>query len=96
MNIAQTIASQLGQKALLMIGAKNLLAGKDYLQFRLGRNAGRWNVLKIALNGLDLYDMTFYRVRKLKVTSEKTIDNVYCDQLHDIIENETGMRTSLL
>ena len=96
MNVAQTIASQLGRKALLMIGAKNLMAGKDYLQFRLGRNAGGWNSLKIALNGLDLYDLTFYRIRKLKVTSEKTIDNVYCDQVRDIIEDETGMKTSLL
>ena len=95
MNIAQTIVSQLGPKALLMIGAKNLMAGKEYLQMKLGRNAGGWNVLKIALNGLDLYDMTFYRIRKLKITSEKTIDNIYCDQLHDIIENETGMRTNL-
>jgi len=95
MNISQTIASQLGRKTLLMIGAKNLMAGKDYLQMRLGQNAGGWNALKIALNGLDLYNLTFYRIRKLKVTSEKTIDNVYCDQLHDIIENETGMRTNL-
>jgi len=96
MNIAQTIASQLGRKALLMIGAKNLMAGQDYLQLKLGRNAGGWSALKIALNGLDLYDLTFYRIRKLKVTSEKTIDNIHCDQLHDIIEDETGMRTDLL
>ena len=95
MNIAQTIASQLGHKALFMIGAKNLMAGKDYLQMRLGRNAGNWNMLKIALNGLDLYNMTFYKIRKLKVTKEKTVDNIYCDQLCDIIETETGLRTNL-
>jgi len=95
MNIAQTIANQLGHKALFMIGAKNLMAGKDYLQMKLGRNSGGWNALKIALNGLDLYDMTFYKIRKLKVTQEKTVDNIYFDQLHDIIETETGLRTSL-
>lgn len=95
MNIAQTIAQQLGRKALFMIGAKNLMAGKDYLQMRLGRNSGGWNALKIALNGLDLYDMTFYKIRKLTVTKEKTVDNIYFDQLRDIIETETGMRTSL-
>ena len=95
MNISQTIASQLGRKTLLMIGAKNLMAGQDYLQLKLGRNAGGWNALKIALNGLDLYDLTFYRICKSIITSEKTIDNIYCDQLHDIIENETGMRTNL-
>lgn len=95
MNIAQTIAQQLGHKALFMIGAKNLIAGKDYLQMRLGRNAGGWNKPRIALNGLDLYDMTFYKIRKLAVTKEKTVDNIYNDQLCDIIEAETGLRTNL-
>ena len=95
MNIAQTIAKQLGRKALFMIGAKNLIAGKDYLQMRLGKNSGNWNALKIALNGLDLYNMTFYKIRKLTITKEKTVDNIYCDQLHDIIEDETGLKTSL-
>jgi hypothetical protein len=93
--VGTIIAQQLGNKALFMIGAKNIVAGPDYLQFRLGRNANSWNVLKIRLNGLDLYDMTFYRIRKLKITSQKTIDNIYVDQLHDIIESETGLRTSL-
>ena len=95
MNIAQTVAQQLGHKALFMIGAKNLMAGKDYLQMRLGRNSGNWNALKIALNGLDLYDMTFYKLRKLTITKQKMVDNIYCDQLCDIIESETGLRTNL-
>jgi hypothetical protein len=95
MNVAQTIASQLGNKALFMIGAKNLMAGTDYLQLRIGRNNKGWNALKIALNGLDLYDLTFYKIRKLKIADKKTIDNIYVDQLHDIIESETGLRTSL-
>ena len=30
-----------------------------------------------------------------KESINKTIDNIYCDQLHDIIEDETGLRTSL-
>lgn len=95
MNVAQTIAQQLGSKALFMIGAKNLMAGKDFLQMRLARNVSGWNVLKIALNGLDLYNMTFYTIRKLKITKEKTVDNIYHDQLRDIIETETGLSTSL-
>ncbi len=95
MNTAQIIAQQLGHKALYMIGAKNLIAGKDYLQMKLGRNAGNWNKLKIGLNGLDLYDMTFYKIRKLAITHQKTLSNIYCDQLRDIIETETGLRTSL-
>ena len=93
--IGKIIAGQLGHKALFMIGAKSLVAGPDFLQFRIGQNAHRWNKIKIRLNGLDLYDMTFYRIRKLKVTSEKTVDNIYADMMHDIIETETGLYTSL-
>ena len=95
MSVAQTIAQQIGHKALYMIGAKNIFASPNSLQLNLGRNAGNWNKLKIALNELDLYDMTFYKIRKLKITAEKTLQNVYCDQLHDIIESETGLKTSL-
>ena len=75
MNVAQIIAQQLGHKALFMIGAKDLVAGNNYLLIRLGRNSGNWNKLKIVLNGLDLYDMTFYAIRKLKIAKEKTLHN---------------------
>lgn len=93
--VGTIIAQQLGHKALFMIGAKNIVAGPDFLQFRLGRNTSSWNALKIRLNGLDLYDLTFYQIRKLKVASKKTIDNIYVDQLHETIESETGLCTSL-
>lgn len=96
MNVAQIIAQQIGHKALFMIGASKCLAGgKDYLMMKLGRNQKGWNKLKITLNGLDLYDMTFYRIRKLKVADEITVNNIYFDQLCDVIESHTGLRTSL-
>ena len=93
--VAQTIAKQLGNRALVMIGAKNLLSGPRYLQLKLGRNAGKWTHLKISLNDLDLYDFTFYRVRGLAVKQERHVFNVYCDVMLETIRNETGMETNL-
>lgn len=99
MSIAKTIAEQIGGRALFMIGAKELIAGKNYLQFRIGRNPKGWTKICVQLNGLDLYDMIFCRIRKKQgipeVVENKTLENIYCDQLCDIIESETGLRTSL-
>ena len=93
--VAQTIASQIGHRALYMIGAKNMCAGDDRLVMKIGRNVKGWNYLRIVLNGLDLYDMTFQRIRSCKIAEEITVNNIYCDQLCDVIENHTGLYTSL-
>lgn len=93
--VASIIAQQIGHKALFMIGAKNLCAGKDRLVMKIGRNVKGWNYLRIVLNGLDLYDMTFQRIRSCKIADEITVNNIYCDQLCDVIESHTGLRTSL-
>ena len=95
MTIAQTIASQIGNKALFMIGAKHLMAGASSLQMRIGRNSKGWNVIKIILNGMDTYDMIFYRINKANIADCKTVNGIYNDQLCEIIESETGLRTSL-
>ena len=89
------LSKPLSGTALMMIGTKHLIAGADSLQFKIGRNAGRWSGIKIRLNGLDLYDFTFFRIRKMRVTAEQKHDNVYCDQMLETIRSETGMATSL-
>ena len=93
--VAATIAQQIGHKALVMIGASNICAGDNCIVMKIGRNSKGWNYLKIALNGLDLYDMTFQRIRNCKIADEKVINDIYHDQLCDIIERETGLNTSL-
>ena len=92
---AQTTIKQIGRKALVMIGAKSFVSLKDELTFRIGRNPKRITHIRIKLNDLDLYDMAFYQIRKGKVNPGKEIKNVYCDQLCQIIENETKLLTSL-
>ena len=96
LTVAKTIIQQLGHKCLYMIGAKKPYSvWADGVNFRIGRNLGRWSSISITLNGTDLYDVTFYRLRKHKITAEKTHTDIYFDGLHELIETETGMATSL-
>ena len=95
MTIAKTIADQLGNMALRMMGAKNLLAGSDYLQFKIGRNAKGVNLIRIILTPTDLYKIEFLRVSKVRRTTLAEHDGVYADMLHGIIEDETGMYLSM-
>ena len=95
MTIAKTIADQLGNMALRMMGAKNLLAGSDYLQFKIGRNAKGVNLIRIILTPADLYKVEFIKVRKLQCKTVAEHDGVYADMLHGIIEDETGMYLSM-
>lgn len=94
--VASIILHQLGgNKFRVMTGAKNFLAGENYLAMRIGRNASGANYLKITLNGLDLYDMKFVRIRGEKMTDVAVHENIYGDQLQSIFTNVTGMYTKL-
>jgi|TARA_R100000084_G_scaffold108883_1_gene72931 hypothetical protein len=102
MNTARTIQTQLGG-ALVMIGAKNLIAHSDALSFRIGRNRKRVNHVKVTHNpGVDLYTVTFSRVPSVRalcrgaevvVVAESV--GVYASQLKDVIETHTGLYTRL-
>ena len=99
--VADTIRDQIGNKALYMIGAKNLTKGKDrkgqsYIQFKIGRNSKSINTIRVTYNrGLDLYDISFGAIRKGEFKSKANHEGVYADMLKDLIEKETGLYTSL-
>lgn len=98
-HIAKEIANQIGNKAFVMLGAYNLLADGDALSFRF-KGSKTFNYLKISLNHRDLYDLHFAKIGKGEygiptVKSEKTINDVYVDMLHEIIEQNTGLYTSI-
>lgn len=96
--IAQTIIDQLGRRTLFMLGAKNLLDLGNGLQFRI-RGSGRVNTIMIELDaGLDLYDVKFYKIGRApgyKITEVAIYRGVHVEQLHPMIEETTGLRTSL-
>ena len=98
--IANTIFKQLGGgRFVAMTGAKNLIAHKDGLSFKIGYNSPGINYVKITLNGNDLYNMSFERrsVRKgeLKVKVISSLEDIYFDQLQEFFTDQTGLYTSL-
>ena len=93
--VANTIRTQLGQRALFMLGAKNLAGDSNSLGFRIGRNAKTVNAIRITLDPCDTYTIRFIRVRGSKITTVAECSDVYADALHATIERQTGLYTSL-
>lgn len=98
LTVAETIAAQIGNQALFMIGAKNLVGGKDFLQFGL-KTPGKdgINCVKVIYMPSDTYTREFWKVnaRKAESTLVSTFDDIYFDMLCEMIEDQTGLYTSL-
>jgi hypothetical protein len=100
--IADTILHQLGwRKFITMTGAKHFIAIEGGLSFQIPRAKDGINNVVVHLNGLDLYDVTFNRVRRIKkepfimITEVATASNVYDDMLQPVFTEKTGLYTKL-
>lgn len=96
--VAQEIYRQLGgNRFVVMTGAKNFVqSAKDkWLSFRIGRNKSKANYVKIQLNSMDTYDMTFGRIHGGDYRDLKTFNGIYGDQLEEIFQDYTGLYTRL-
>lgn len=108
--IAVTILEQLGGNRFAMFtGAKDFCTIKNGLRFTIGRNASKANRIEIKLNGMDTYDIEFFKFSPahLKVdhkrgtaewveekrTTVKTFEDCYCDQLEELFTEVTGLYT---
>ena len=94
MTVANTIRTQIGGRALMMIGAKDLAGDAKSLRFRIGRNAKTVTHVTVTLTPADLYEIVFIRARGSKIT-EVAREEIYADDLHRSIERNTGLYTSL-
>lgn len=101
MQVAEIISQQIGRKAFFMLGAKDLVGSESekFLQFKIGRNAKSVTHVRVTLTPADTYTVTSYRVRASKgipVTKTlESVDDVYVENLHDVIESLTGMYTRM-
>lgn len=98
--VAQIILQQLGgNKFVVMTGAKNLTSHGDEnaLSFRLSGTMTRnkANYVKITLDANDTYTVYFGNIRKLELKQVSKFEDIYCDGLVELFENETGLRTKL-
>jgi len=78
-----------------MMGASIKLATDNGLCFKIGRNAGKVTHIKVELNSLDLYDVSYIRIYGVKYTVLATSENIYADMLLVDFKEKTGMNMSL-
>lgn len=103
--IAQTILSQLGgNRFASMTGAKNFMAVGNGLTFKLPHRLARGgiNYVKITLTPSDVYEVIFYKIGNFTkknptpaVVEVAKHEEVYCDELQEVFEAETGLVTKL-
>lgn len=94
--VVETTLRQLGgNKFIVMVGAKHISGIENTLAFWFMRNSSKSTHCQITLNGSDLYDIKFGRVRKATYIVDKEYHDVFNDQLVEIFENYTGLRTKL-
>ncbi len=92
--IAKTIVSQLGNMTLNMLGAKNLLDLGNGLSFRV-RGSKTVNYIAIEFDAAtDTYRVRtckMGRAPNFKISNDNTLEGVYVDMLHGLIEDTTGL-----
>lgn len=101
--IAETILEQLGgRKLIAMTGAHSFTADTNCLIFKLPRNGNAKHIagVKITLTPADDYTVEFFKFQtKAGITSVVTVarqEGIYCDQLQETFETETGLLTCLV
>jgi hypothetical protein len=98
MSIAKTILEQLGgNRFVAMTGAKNFGDTGNGLAFQVPASLtkNRINAVKVVLDPSDTYTVKFLRItsKELKTVSQHSM--IYCDQLKELFESETGLLTHL-
>lgn len=98
LTVANTILQQLGgRQFLMMVGAKTVLGEPLGLIIRLGRNAKKATHFQVSLNSDDTYDAYIRKVnsKTFEVKDLAVAEGIYCDQLREFFERETGLLTRL-
>lgn len=89
-----------------MMGAKNLVSGDRFLQFKIGTNGKKVTHVTVALTSDALYTVRFDRVSKVGFNARTgavtggvkmlcEVEGVPVCQLRDIISENTGLYLSL-
>jgi len=106
MKAADITLQQLGGRGRLkaMIGARDFFSENEgqTLVFKFS-GCRKVNSLKVTLNGLDLYDVEFYKIGRYSINRPMSdivkkvggYDNVHAENLSNVIEGFTGLFLSL-
>jgi len=90
--VHKDILDQLGGKMFIALtGAEGYRMERGLLiKFKGSTKA---NYVRITVNGADLYIVEFFRVRGTSVKLISEFNDMYCDQLQDLFEEQTGLYT---
>ncbi len=76
--------------AMAAWGAKELVVLKDGIQFKSSGMVKNKGIIQVKLNGSDLYDVTFGKVRKFKYKQLKKVTDVFVEDLIGVIDEMVG------
>ena len=76
--------------AMAAWGAKELVVLKDGIQFKSSGMVKNKGIIQIKLNGSDLYNVTFGKVRKFKYKELKKVTDVFVEDLIGVIDEMVG------
>lgn len=91
------IINQIGRQTFFMLGAKNMVYSnaENSFSFRM-RGSKKANYLRIKYNeGTDAYDLHFSKIHGFKELNVTEFENVYTENLHEIIRDHTKLATHL-
>ncbi|PNX50113.1 MAG: hypothetical protein BV458_13770 [Thermoplasmata archaeon M9B2D] len=98
MAIGSIIYNQIGKSAFAMMGASNIMITKNGLQWKVGKNSKKVTHVTVTLEASDTYTVKFQKVGRspsFKVTDIATAEDVYVENLHQVIQDNTGLYLSL-
>lgn len=95
--IGLEILNQLGgyNRLNIILGLKDCLVIENGISFKIKYKHSVGNYIKIQLNSMDLYDIEIGKVRGTSYKVIKSINDVYNNQLKNIIEDTCKVRLSL-
>ena len=76
--------------AMAAWGAKELVVLKDGIQFKSSGMVKNKGIIQVKLNGSDLYNVTFGKVRKFKYKQLKKVTDVFAEDLIGVIDEMVG------
>ena len=95
MDTGKTIAQQIGQHALAMLGAYHFVGVRNGLTFRI-KGSRSVNSIQILLTPKDTYTVEFAHITEDAYTIVAEIDDVYVDNMRTVIEKGTGLSLTLI
>jgi len=91
-HVANEINRQIGSEAFLLLGTKRKSTGPadNYLFFDCKGRKCSW--IRVTLDPNDTYTVEFFKGKYIKSVIKES--GIYCDQLLDVLEKNTGLYVS--